>query len=374
MMTSRLVIITASIILIGIGGFYAYTKRFEPTPETSSTPPTSVVQTVMKTPSSTREVVATGLDTPWTIVFLPSGEMLVSERKGTIQVSGTAPRTIQIPGVIETGESGLTGLAIHPQFESNQFLYAYFTVKTTEKQVNRVVRYRFDGYTITEPVTIVDDIPAGANHNGGQIAFGPDEKLYICTGDAGTSSLAQDKTSLAGKILRVNDDGSIPSDNPFGTAIYSYGHRNPQGITWDDEGRLWAMEHGRSGVSTGYDELNLIESGQNYGWPTIQGPATQQGLRSPIAQSGSATTWAPAGIIYKDNSLYFTGLRGQSLYEVPLTSSGQPDTIKAHFKEEYGRLRAITRGPDGAIYFSTSNKDGRGTANAGDDQIIRWVP
>lgn len=374
MNTSRLMIVIAAGILLVAGGYYGYTQLFAPTPETSSTPPTTVVQTPPQTLSSTREVVATGLDTPWTIAFLPSGEMLVSERKGTIRVLGKTPRSIQVPGVIETGEGGLTGLALHPQFATNQFLYAYFTVKGDGEDINRVVRYRFDGYTLAEPVIIIDAIPAGANHNGGQIAFGPDAKLYVCTGDAGTSSFAQDKNSLAGKILRVNDDGSIPSDNPFGTAVFSYGHRNPQGIAWDDKGRLWATEHGRSGLSTGYDELNLIESGQNYGWPTIQGPATQLGLRSPVAQSGSVTTWAPAGIIYKDGSLYFTGLRGQSLYSVSLTSSGQSEKITSYFKEEYGRLRAVTLGPDGAIYFSTSNKDGRGTVTAGDDKIIRWIP
>lgn len=366
-------IIGVVIALVGLGASYAYTQRFAPTPEISSTPPTTVIPTSSSAPSSTRTVVATGLDTPWAIAFLPSGEMLVSERKGTIQIAGATFRSMQIRDVVEVGESGLTGLVLHPQFASNQFLYAYFTVKTNGKTVNRVVRYRFDGRELQEPVTIIDNIPAGVNHNGGQIAFGPDGKLYICTGDAGTSALAQDKASLAGKILRVNDDGSIPSDNPFGTAVYSYGHRNPQGITWDDRGRLWATEHGRSGVSTGYDELNLIESGQNYGWPIIQGPVTRSGLRSPMAQSGSATTWAPAGIIYKDGALYFAGLRGQSLYEVSLTPSGQVEAIRSHFKEEYGRLRAMTLGPDGAIYFSTSNKDGRGTIKAGDDQIIRWM-
>lgn len=368
-----LVVIGLGIILLVGGGVYVYRGRFAPTTDTSSTPPTSFEISPPPIPT-VRSVIATGLDTPWTIVFLPSGEMLVSERKGTIQRIGTTRHTLEIPGVVEVGESGLTGMVLHPQFSSNQFLYVYFTTKSGGKNVNRVVRYRFDGETISDPVTIVDDIPAGTNHNGGQIAFGPDGKLYICTGDVGTSSLAQEKNSLAGKILRVNDDGSIPSDNPFGNAIYSYGHRNPQGITWDDQGRLWATEHGRSGLSTGYDELNLIESGQNYGWPTIQGSATRAGMRSPVSHSGSKTTWAPAGIVYRNGSVYFVGLRGQSLYQAVLLPSGEVETIKAHFREEYGRLRAIALGPDGAIYFSTSNKDGRGAPKAGDDQIIRWMP
>lgn len=370
----RLLILgSVTFFILTFSGYYVYTNRFAPTPETSSVPHTQVVPREA-TSTGTREVVATGLDTPWTIMFLPSGELLVTERKGTIRVLGEQPRLLQIPGVVESGESGLTGAALHPQFATNPYLYTYYTLTANGRNVNRVVRYRFDGQVLNEPLTIVDDIPAGVNHNGGQIAFGPEGKLYICTGDAGTSENAQDKNSLGGKILRVNEDGTIPTDNPFGNAVYSYGHRNPQGIAWDDQGKLWATEHGRSGVTTGYDEINLIEKGGNYGWPTIQGSATKQGMRAPIAQSGSVTTWAPAGIAIKDQTLYFTGLRGQALYELPLPSSSNLGTIRAYFKEEYGRLRALSLGPDGALYFSTSNQDGRGTPKNGDDQIIRWVP
>jgi glucose/arabinose dehydrogenase len=370
---SRRLVISGGVIAVLLLGYSVYTRRFAPTSETTSIPPTIIVESSPMA-TTTLAVVVTGLDTPWTITFLPDGEMMATERKGTIRVFGTKPRSIQVPGVIESGESGLTGLTLHPQFATNAYLYAYFTTNVDGKKVNRVVRYRFDGETIDQPVIVVDDIPAGTNHNGGQIAFGPDGKLYICTGDAETSTNAQNKNSLGGKILRVNDDGSIPQDNPFGTAVYSYGHRNPQGIVWDDQGRLWATEHGRSGVSTGYDEINLIEKGQNYGWPTIQGPVTREEMRAPVAQSGSKTTWAPAGIAFKNDTLYFTGLRGQSIYAMPISASGTPGTIQAFFREKYGRLRAMTVGPDGALYFSTSNHDGRGTPKAGDDQIIRWMP
>lgn len=376
-----LALLVLGAIILTVVGSTVYSNRFAPRPETSSYPPTIVSDELPPSgangaaaPSSSRETVATGLDTPWTIAFLPTGEMIVSERKGTIKVFGAQPRTLTIPNVVESGESGLTGLALHPSFSSNQFLYAYFTTKSNGRNVNRVVRYRFDGTSLLEPVTIVDAIPSGQSHNGGQIAFGPDGKLYICTGDSGTSGLAQNKASLGGKILRVNDDGSIPQGNPFGTAVYTYGHRNPQGIVWDDRRRLWATEHGRSGLSTGYDEINLIVKGRNYGWPTIQGSATKEGMVAPVAQSGSVTTWAPAGIAFRDGSLYFAGLRGQAMYVMPIDTEGEPSTIRALFKEEYGRLRAVAVGPDGAIYFSTSNKDGRGTAKAGDDRIVRWMP
>ena len=221
-----------------------------------------------------------------------------------------------------------------------------------------------------------------SNASGGKIAFGPDDYIYITTGDAGNAELAQNTDSLAGKILRLKDDGSIPGDNPFGNAVYSYGHRNSQGLAWDDKGQLWSTEHGRSGVLSGLDELNFIEKGKNYGWPVIQGDERREGMYSPVIQSGPDETWAPAGAVYLpakrqaglDGSIFFTGLRGESIYQAKISQDGSVGAIIAHFHGTFGRLRAIQIGPDGFLYISTSNTDGRGEPRPGDDKIIRINP
>ncbi len=212
------------------------------------------------------EVVAQDLSIPWEIVFLPSGEMLVSERPGTLVRISKERKKYQIDGIKHVGEGGLLGMALHPEIFKNKWIYLYFTtVNKVGGLTNRVERYTFEDDQLKNKTVILKDIPGAIYHDGGRIAFGPDNLLYITTGDAEKSYLAQNKTSLAGKILRLRDDGSIPSDNPFGNAVYSYGHRNPQGIAWDNLGRLWSTEHGRSGVFSGLDEINLIEKGANYG-------------------------------------------------------------------------------------------------------------
>ncbi len=318
------------------------------------------------------EVVASNLSIPWDIAFLPAGDMLVTERTGRligITKDGTVTVITGTPTARAAGEGGLLGLTLHPDFSQNNQLYLYVTVTNDGKTINRVERYTLEGTTLTNRRVILDNIPGASNHDGGRLRFGPDEKLYITTGDASSEQNAQNRDSLAGKILRLNDDGSIPSDNPFNTAIWSYGHRNPQGITWDDQGRLWATEHGRSGITTGFDELNLIEPGNNYGWPTIQGPATKDGMVTPRLQSGPTTTWAPASALYVDGSIFFGGLRGEALYEADITVS--PPVLKEHFKNEYGRIRTVVLGPDGMLYFTTSNRDGRGGVKEGDDKIVR---
>lgn len=317
------------------------------------------------------DVIATGLDTPWEIVFLPSGEMVVAERSGKLSVLGDNPREIKIPGVIEAGEGGHLGVALHPNFGQNKYIYIYYTTSKSEKIINRVIRFTFENATITNPQIIIDDIPGARNHNGGRIAFGPDKLLYITTGDAENENTAQDINSLAGKILRIKDDGSIPEDNPFNNAIYSYGHRNPQGLAWDDNGGLWSTEHGRSGFRTGLDELNYIQKGGNYGWPVIEGDEAKDGMIQPVVHSGPDTTWAPAGIAYMKGKLYFAGLRGQTLYEVSITSPGKIGRVIKRFEKEYGRLRAVTTDRAGVLYVSTSNRDGRGNAGEDDDLIFK---
>lgn len=319
------------------------------------------------------EIVADNLQIPWEIVFLLDGDLLVTERPGTLKRIGKEGHVYSIDGVEHMGEGGLLGMALHPRFSENHWIYLYFTTKIDDGLKNRVERYRYERDRLSERTMIINNIPGAPYHDGGRIAFGPDGYLYITTGDAGNSKLAKNINSLAGKILRTKDDGSIPSDNPFGNASYSYGHRNAQGMAWDNKGRLWATEHGRSGILSGLDELNLIEKGKNYGWPVIQGNERKTGMETPIVQSGPDETWAPAGMAFWDNSLFFGGLRGESLYEVNMIGDKQVD-LRVHFRSEFGRIRTVVLGSDGYLYITTSNTDGRAEPKPNDDKIIRINP
>lgn len=312
------------------------------------------------------EVVADGLEIPWELAFLPSGDLLVTERPGRLLRIGADRQAIVVEGVQHQGEGGLLGLALHPKFSENGLIYLYLTTAVDSGLQNRIERYRLDGTQLTDRRVIIENIPGAPYHDGGRIAFGPDGYLYVTTGDAANEANAQDRDSLAGKILRVTDDGSIPAENPFGSAVYSLGHRNPQGIAWDSSGQLWATEHGQSGL----DELNRIEKGGNYGWPTIQGDASKPGLRKPVVHSGADTTWAPSGMMIDGSRLLFAGLRGEAIYMVDLTQSPlqPPRTL---FQGQFGRLRTIVRGPEGAFYLLTNNRDGRGEPRPGDDKLIR---
>ena len=319
-------------------------------------------------------IVADNLDIPWEVAWLPDGTMLITERPGTLLAISNGERTsIPLPDTRETGESGLLGLAVHPRFNQTNWLYLYRTTPSGQALTNRVERYTLRDNQLTERTVLISDIPGAQFHDGGRIAFGPDGYLYITTGDATEPELAQDRDSPAGKILRLSEDGQLPPDNPFNTPIYSWGHRNPQGLAWDAAGRLWATEHGRSGAQSGLDEINLIKPGQNYGWPTIEGDATAPNLVEPVMHSGASDTWAPAGAAIIGNKLFFTGLRGESLYEATIQGENLTN-LKQHFRQQFGRLRAVTVGPDGALYISSSNTDGRGTVQANDDKIIRLNP
>lgn len=192
-------------------------------------------------------------------------------------------------------------------------------------------------------------------------------------GDAQNSASAQNKDSLNGKILRITRDGEAVPGNPFGNKIYSYGHRNPQGLAWDNEGKLWETEHGPSGTNTGNDEVNLIISGGNYGWPGYVGNKTGSGILPPVIESGRSDTWAPASLLYYNGYLFFGGLRGESLYQVKINGS-KLEGLKANFKGEFGRIRTVRLSPDGYLYMTTSNRDGRGTVHEGDDRIIKVNP
>ena len=320
------------------------------------------------------EVIAENLDTPWGMAFLPDGSMLVTERPGRVRLIDNEGSLNKLPvatlnEVKEIGEGGLLGITLHPDFPTNNFLYIYYTYAEDNNQtLNKVVRMTYKDAKLTQETTIVDKIPGAPNHNGGRIKFGPDQYLYITTGDAQEPSQAQDIDKLGGKILRVTNTGDPAPGNPFNNLVYSYGHRNPQGLAWDDKGRLWATEHGRSGLQSGLDEINLITAGKNYGWPEIQGDEQKEGMEKPQIHSES-DTWAPAGSAFINNSLFFGGLRGETLYEAIIKDN--QITLKEHFKKEFGRIRDVVIGPDGELYITTSNHDGRGSPKISDDKIIK---
>ncbi|MBI2031859.1 MAG: PQQ-dependent sugar dehydrogenase [Candidatus Levybacteria bacterium] len=324
------------------------------------------------------KVIAGNLDTPWGITFLPDNSMLVTERKGQVRLINRNgmldPKPVAVFNQVrEIGEGGLLGIALHPNFSSNHFVYFYYTYSAnTNNTFNRVARMVYRDNKLENEQVIVDRIPGASNHNGGRIKFGPDKNLYITTGDAQNSSQAQNTNSLAGKILRVTDEGKAVSGNPFNNLVYSYGHRNPQGIAWDNQGRLWATEHGRSGVLSGFDELNLVEPGKNYGWPTIEGDKARSGMEIPKLHSGPTETWAPSGMAILENSIFFAGLRGETLYEAVV--KGDNIELKKHFKSQFGRIREVVLGSDNMLYITTSNRDGRGTPDTSDDRVIRINP
>ena len=318
------------------------------------------------------EVVAENLDVPWEVVVLDEGRFLVTERTGDLLLIDNGDQHVieQFDELKQPvlGEGGLLGIAVHPDFAANRYLYVYQTVDR-ESVENTVRRFEvdLDNRELENETVIIDGIPSSRFHNGGRIAFGPDGRLYFTTGDATEASLARNRSSLAGKILRLNPDGSIPADNPFDNAVYSSGHRNPQGLAWDDAGRLWSTEHGPNGR----DELNRIEAGVDYGWPTITGDETAPELRSPIYDSGADATWAPAGVAATGGQVFFAGLRGERLYEAEIVD-GEVTSFVGHFAGDFGRLRAVTLGPDGEyLYLSTSNTDGRGQEGRRDDKLIR---
>lgn len=322
-------------------------------------------------------VIAENLDTPWALAFLPDKSMLITERPGRVRLidaqGNLQPTPVKtLENVQEIGEGGLLGIALHPNFPSNHYIYLYYTYSGDGgNTLNRVVRMTYKNNQLEDETIVVDQIPGASNHNGGRIKFGPDNYLYITTGDAQNPSQAQDTNSVAGKILRVSDEGKPALGNPFGNQVYSYGHRNSQGLAWDSQGQLWATEHGRSGLQSGLDEINKIEAGKNYGWPVIQGDETREGMVTPYLQSGDIT-WAPSGAVFRGNSLFFAGLRGQTLYEAVF--SGGEIELREHFKGEFGRIREVVLGPDNSLYITTSNRDGRGNPQSTDDRIIKVSP
>jgi glucose/arabinose dehydrogenase len=338
------------------------------------------------------ETIASGLNTVWDVVWGPDNVIWFTERPGTISrldpTSHAVTRVGQI-AVLENGEGGLMGLALHPDFAAQPYVYVAHTYASPSGARNRVVRMRYDGHALGAPEVLFDNIPASSIHNGSRLVIGPDRLLYITTGDASNGANGQDRGTPAGKILRLTLEGAPAPGNAFGTAVFTYGHRNPQGLVFAPNGMLYSTEHGPSDN----DEVNLIESGRNYGWPDVHGRCdgdigsseltfcNANNVVEPLAQW--TPTIAPAGLAYYDatlipgwkGSLLFTTLKDASLYRLTLSADGRAVTHQERlFTNQFGRLRDVLVAPDGSVYLATSNRDGRGSPSSSDDRIIRVTP
>jgi glucose/arabinose dehydrogenase len=374
-------LLTASVVLIGCGSGTAADRDATtatdsaagPATGRSTTAPSATGKTATdETTAEPRAIrtpavstVARGLDVPWGIAFLPNGDALVSERSGRVRRIARDDNRLstvgRLPGVQEQGEGGLLGLAVSPRYARDRWIYAYMTTSRD----NRIVRFKLDAPRKLR--TVVTGLEAGAIHNGGRIAFGPDGKLYAGVGDVGDADLAQDRRSQSGKILRMNPNGSVPKDNPIlGSRVWSLGHRNVQGLTWDGGKRLWAAEFGQNT----YDEINRIRKGKNYGWPDVEGKGTGGGRFVSPSVVWSTSEASPSGVAYLQGALWVAALRGERLWRVPLNGArtGEPQAL---YVGDYGRIRTAVAAPDGALWIATSNRDGRGDPADSDDRILR---
>lgn len=342
------------------------------TPRPTSASPSAGVQ-----PAGDPSDLVTGLAAPWSILPLDdeSGDVLVSERDtGVIERitdpsagSGDMVAVGTVPGVAHRGEGGLLGLALLRD-EGETWVYAYLTTASD----NRIVRMSYDesetpgDAALGEPEVVLKGLAAAGNHNGGRIAFGPDGMLYATVGDASQPDAAQDPASLNGKILRMTPTGEVPGDNPTdGSLVYSLGHRNPQGLTWDDAGQLWAAEFGQDT----WDEFNRIEPGGNYGWPVVEGQAGDDAYIDPWLQ-WSTDDASPSGLTYVDGTFFMAGLGGEQLWAIYVDEAAGTAQSVAWFPQQFGRLRDVVPGPDDTLWMLTNNTDGRGDARDGDDRIL----
>lgn len=365
--------IAALIITTVCLGMLAACDRNEPStsPPSTNAPSDTATSTGPDDPAAAYEVLAEELRVPWVITF--DGDIVyISEREGSIVKLEGNKLTRQAvhlnKDVHGSGEGGFLGFLLAPDFAQSKTAYAYHTYKENGRIQNRVVLLKQNGGQWNEVRALLEGIPGAANHDGGRMAFGPDKLLYVTTGDAEQRELAQDVNSLAGKILRMTLDGKVPDDNPFtGSYVYSYGHRNPQGLAWNDEGVMFNTEHGPSGDPGGHDEINIIEAGGNYGWPNIYGGAQQEGMITPIYHTGEKAI-APSGATIDDrNRLLIATLAGEALYRYDPAAK----EMAVVFAGE-GRLRDV-KIKDGSIYVITNNTDGRGTPSETDDRLLRLI-
>lgn len=339
-----------------------------PSPTPTPTPtPTTV--TGLWAPTGDIQTLATGLDAPWSVVPLPEGGALISERDNGSVLELTAAGDVrtagEVAGVRPRGEGGLLGLALRTEGEQ-RWLYAYFTAADD----NRVVRMPLQGapgaLALGAPEVVIAGIAKGATHNGGRLAFGPDGMLYVATGDAGDRDRSQDEGSLNGKILRLTPDGTPAPGNPLGTEIWSLGHRNVQGMAWTSDGTMWASEFGQDT----WDELNVIEPGGNYGWPVVEGQAGDDRFVDPVAQWRPADA-SPSGLAAVGDTLFLASLRGQRLWIADTDGSQLVDEPHDVLVGDYGRLRDAVAAPDGALWVLTNNTDGRGNPQDQDDRLLQ---
>jgi glucose/arabinose dehydrogenase len=314
--------------------------------------------------------VAERLSVPWGIAFLPDGSALVAERDSKRILAVPARGEVRDAGRVDAaqpgGEGGVLGLAVSPDFGRDHLVFVYYTAA----EDNRIARLSYENGRLGEPKVILSGIPRGPIHDGGRLTFGPDGYLYAATGETGNRGLAQDPDSLAGKILRITAEGRPAPGNPRpDSPVWTLGHRNVEGLTFDDRGRLWASEFGAST----WDELNLIVKGANYGWPEVEGRSQNGRFRNPLLQWPTSQA-SPAGIAYLDGYLWLAALRGQRLWRIPVHADGSVGEPQAFFVGTYGRLRTVVAAPDGTLWLSTSNRDGRGDPAAADDRILRVSP
>lgn len=365
---------TAAALVLSACGSSDTAQESTTTPTPAATASSATLDPTLPQPEVI-DTVTTGLAAPWSVAFLPDGSALVSERDtaAVVHLVGTgnqwtAQSAGDVPGVEPDGEGGLLGLAVLPAAAGDTAQATQVVAYWSTADDNRVGVMSWANGELGEPRVILSGIPHAGFHNGGRLLVADDGTLFVATGDAGEPEAAQDPESLAGKILRINADGSIPADNPNpDSPVYSSGHRNVQGLAFDEQGRLWASEFGSSDV----DELNLIEPGGNYGWPIYEGAGGDARFIDPAAQWSPTSTASPSGLAIIGGSAWVAGLRGQTLWQVPLSTSGDAGEPVASFAKTYGRFRDVVAAPDGTLWVVTNNTDGRGDPRQGDDRILR---
>lgn len=345
----------------------------EPASNEPDEPATSDSPSDAPGPPKVVDTVATGLTSPWGLAFLPNGDAIVTERDTRRVLLLRAPSYgVRQVGLIEAavglgdrgGEAGLLGVAVSPDFDSDRMLFFYFSTGSD----NRIVKAPLEGGRLGTPRVLVEGIPHGEIHDGGRLAFGPDGYLYASTGEAGDPALAQERDSLGGKILRMTTDGDPAPGNPFDSLVWTWGHRNVQGLAFDDSDRLWASEFG----AQTYDELNLIEEGQNYGWPAVEGRGDAGEFTNPHVV-WSTDVASPSGLAWLDGHVWMASLRGERLWRVDVSGKRAADPAD-FFVGEYGRMRTVAVAPDGRLWVMTSNTDGRGFPDGKDDRILLVDP